>query len=99
MSVILFRIRSEDFEEINFDDDNLTQCEEGMAIETVILPEETSVPATSTCPCDCHSDAQNVTYHTKVRHCRKCCIKVKISHAVCCIVPYAIKSRIRNCLQ
>ena len=54
----------------------MSQSEEGMAIETVVLPEETNVPATSTCPCDCHSNAQNMTFHTKVRHCQKCCIKV-----------------------
>ncbi|CAG7679469.1 unnamed protein product [Allacma fusca] len=67
-------VRPQDFEEINFDDD-LPHSEEAMGMEFINFPEEANIPATGSCPCDCHTDPKNVNLHTKARHCRKCCIK------------------------
>ena len=81
----LISVRSEDFEELNLDEDGSIKNEEGTvptttttSVEVVNFPEETNIPATNSCPCECHQDTRNVSYTTKAKHCRKCCIKVRI---------------------
>ncbi|CAL8126049.1 unnamed protein product [Orchesella dallaii] len=69
---------SVDFEEIELDleeppRDN-SNCD-SLHFETVKLPDETSVSATSTCPCCCHTTTSDPACKSRSKHCPKCSLK------------------------
>lgn len=66
-----------DFEVIELDlDDPPRENSDDMQFEIVKLPDETQVPATSTCPCVCHTKTSNPAFANRSKHCRKCSLKV-----------------------
>ena len=67
-----------DFEEIELDmEDPLRENGEDMHFEVVKLPDETTIPATNTCPCVCHTKTSDLAFSNRSKHCRKCSVKVK----------------------
>lgn len=61
-----------DFEDVDMENENVR---EEPHVEFVQLPAEKNVPATTTCPCDCHTSSIHA-YSSRIKHCKECCIKV-----------------------